>query len=338
MKAKIIPRINLEGRTPLQTVIPLATPYILYVDPASICNFRCDFCPTGDKDLIAATGRWQGRMEWDLYRKVIDDLSAFERPLKVLRLYKEGEPLLNKKMPDMIRYAKASGRVNYIDTTTNGEPLTPDLSLALIEAGLDKINISVDGLSDEQFMRFTKTNVDFDKYVEKISYLYENRGNCEIVVKTSGDMLSEEEKKRFFELFGDICDRIFIENFAPCWPEFDVEERTGIEIRKGIYDNPIGQVDTCPYIFYSLSINSDGTVSLCFLDWARKLIVGDARTQSLIDIWNGAELHAHRVANLTGARRRNPTCGACGQLSHCLPDNIDPYAAELLARIQAGRG
>jgi hypothetical protein len=40
MKASLKPRINLEGRTPLETVIPLSTPFIVFVDPASSCNVK----------------------------------------------------------------------------------------------------------------------------------------------------------------------------------------------------------------------------------------------------------------------------------------------------------
>ncbi|GAI93186.1 unnamed protein product, partial [marine sediment metagenome] len=50
MKAKIKPRINLENRTRLERVIPLSTPMILFVDPASTCNFKCKFCPTGNPE------------------------------------------------------------------------------------------------------------------------------------------------------------------------------------------------------------------------------------------------------------------------------------------------
>ncbi len=99
MKAELKPRINLEGRTKLETVIPLATPFILFIDPASVYNFKCTFCPTGDLPLLidATTSRWQGRLHMYVFKKVIDDLHEFDRPLKVLRMYKEGEPLLNKK-------------------------------------------------------------------------------------------------------------------------------------------------------------------------------------------------------------------------------------------------
>lgn len=337
MKAKIRPRINLEGRTKLETVIPLSTPFVMFVDPSSACNFRCKFCPTGDRQLIKNTGRWQGTMKFDLYTKIIDDLKEFDRPLKVLRLYKEGEPLLNPHLSDMISYAKRSGMADYIDTTTNGSLLTNDLSLRLIDAGLDRINISVDAMSDEQFLEFTKTKVNFDNYVDNIRFLYDNRQKCEICVKIVGDFLSDDERKNFFEVFGDISDRIFIENTAPCWPEFDVEQRTGVTISKGIYDNPLSVVNTCPYIFYSMSVNSDGSVSLCFLDWARKLIIGDVRTQSLHDIWFGNILYNHQMTNLNGGRIKSPVCSSCGQLSHCLPDNIDPYSDMLIEKMNKSR-
>ncbi len=334
MKADIKPRINLDNRTPLQEVIPLATPFVLFVDPASACNFQCTFCPTGDRDLIKSTGRWQGRLDFELYKKVIDDLGEFDRPLKVLRLYKEGEPLLHTRFADMVRYAKESGHVQYIDTTTNGHLLTPDKVGPILDAGINRINISVDGMSDEQYWEFTRTRVNFDQFVENIQWLYAHKGHCEICVKIPGDILSEGDKQRFFDTFGDISDRVFIENFAPCWPHFDVEERTGIHITQGIYGNVIQEVAVCPYIFYSMAVNTDGTVSLCFLDWARTLKVGDVRVQSLKAIWNGESMHRHQVAHLHGLRKDDPTCAACGQLSHCLPDNIDAYTERLLKRIE----
>lgn len=333
MKAKIIPRINLDNRTRLEDIIPLSTPMIMFVDPSDVCNFKCKFCPTGHSDIIKDTGRWQGHMRFDIYKKIIDDLREFDKPLKVLRLYKEGEPLLNKHFADMVRYAKESGIVDYIDTTTNGFLLTSEKIKPILDAGIDRINISIIGISDRQFLEFAGVNINFDRYIENIINLYEIKGNCEICIKTNGDFMTEEEKNRFFSTFGDYSDRIFIENIAPCWPEFDVENRLAINITKGIYNQPIGNVDTCPYIFYSISINSDGSASLCFLDWARKLIIGDVRKQSLKDIWEGDTLFQYQIDNLLGKRKENVVCRRCYQLSHCLPDNIDPYVHTLAERL-----
>jgi len=335
MNAVMKPRIELENRTRLETVIPLATPFTLFVDPSDVCNFQCQFCPSGNKKLLKDVRRKPRLMDFGLYKKIIDDIGEFERPLKVLRLYKDGEPLLNPRFPEMIAYAKERRCAQSIDTTTNGSLLNPEMNRALIDAGIERINISVEGVSAEQYRTFSRFALDYDRFVGNIRDLYEHRGNCEICIKICGDVLSEDDKKEFYRTFGDIADRIFIEHIAPCWPEFELK---GVEVNSsvGIYGQPIKEVAACPYIFYSLSINSDGKVSLCFLDWARKLIVGDATMESVKEIWNGSTLFDYRKMHLEMRRKQHPVCGSCGQLTHCLPDDIDTFARTLLERLEAG--
>lgn len=335
MKARLEPRIDLYDRTALETVIPLATPYILFVDPASACNLKCNFCPTGHFEFADIRNRYNGLMKLDVFKKVIDDLDEFEDPIKVLRLYKDGEPFLNKRLPEMIRYAKLSRRVDFIDTTTNGSLITPERLGPVLEAGLDKINISVDGMTAKTYREVTGVAFDFEAFVTNVKWAYANRGECEIVVKTIGDILTADEQKRFFDTFGDHCDRIFVENLAPCWPQFDTEKHTGHTISKGIYQQPVGDTEVCPYIFYGCSVNADGQVSSCFLDWGRKLIIGDVRKQSMKEIWNSDKMNALRLMHLEGKRRGHPVCGSCGQLSHCLPDNIDIHRIGLLHKLRS---
>jgi radical SAM protein with 4Fe4S-binding SPASM domain len=332
VKAQIKPRINLEGRTALETVIPLATPFVVFVDPASACNFQCTFCPTGHRDMIRDTGRYQGAMKFDVFKKIVDDLAEFDKPIRVLRLYKDGEPFLNRRFGEMIAYAKRSGHVEYIDTTTNGSLLSPKTLAPVLEAGLDRINVSVDGMNNAQYKQFTGFDFDFDAFVENVKWLYANRGKCEVFVKIPGELISEAQKLDFFDTFGDHCDRIFVENFAPCWPEFDIEAHTGVTITKGIYQQEISATEVCPYIFYGYSVNADGLVSSCFLDWGRKLVIGDVRKQSMREIWNSDAMNALRLQHLQGKRCENGVCGSCGQLSHCLPDNIDTHAHALLKK------
>ena len=96
MKAELKPRINLEGRTALETVIPLSTPFIVFADPASSCNFKCTFCPTGHRDMIAETGRFQGVMKLDVFQKIVDDIGEFDTlppysaPLRGVRITVRG--------------------------------------------------------------------------------------------------------------------------------------------------------------------------------------------------------------------------------------------------------
>lgn len=337
MKAEIKPRIDLKNRTKLETVIPLNVPFIINVDPSDMCNFQCKFCPTGDRKLMQATpGRSHGNMDFKLYQKIIDDICEFEKPIKVLRLYKDGEPLMNPRLAEMICYARDKSCSERIDTTTNASLLNPAKNLELIEAGLDRINISVEGVNAAQYADFSNYAIEFEKLVDTIRHFYENRKQCEMIIKINGDTLSEDDKRRFYEIFGDIADGVYIEHIMSCWPEFELN---GVEVNQkhGIYGQQIKEVMACPYVFYSFSVNSDGTASTCFLDWSRKLIIGDTKIQSVRDIWNGNKLFEYQKLFLSMKRKGWPVCGECGQLSHGQPDNIDPYADELLKKLVAAR-
>lgn len=332
MKAKIQPRIDLKNRTKLESVIPLRTPFIINIDPSDACNFQCKFCPTGDRELMKRTpGRGHGIMNFDLYKKIIDDACQFEDKVKVIRLYKDGEPFVNPHFADMVKYAKNSGCCERVDTTTNAALLTHKLSDDIIAAGLDRINISIEGVTEEQYLDFSRAKIKYADLVDNIRYLYEHKTNLEMLVKINGDVISEEQKQQFLDTFGDITDNIFIESIMDCWPTF---EQTKVEINqnRGIYGNEIKEVMVCPYVFYSMYINSDGTASLCFLDWKHELIIGDTKATTLKDIWTSSRLAEYRKMFLKMQRKSHPICANCGQLKQGQPDDIDAFAEELLKK------
>jgi len=334
MKAKFQTRLA-ESRRDLSEMAPLRVPFVLIVDPASHCNFKCRFCPTGDLELIKSTGRYQGPMAFETFTKIVDDLQQFPEPVRVLRLYKEGEPLMNKRFAEMVRYARASDKITRIDTTTNGVLLTPKTSKAVIEAGIDQINISVNGVRNEQFVDLVRTKVSFERYVENIKYLYSiSRDRCQIYVKAIQENMSDDDRKRFLDIFGDIADRVFFEHLFPNWPGFD-DEIIPKDCAVGLYGDEVVERSVCPYIFYSTTINSDGTVSLCVQDWARKLVIGSVADDSVRNIWLGQRINEHRLSHLSGCRKNNTTCRQCQCMSLGVFDNIDGKAAEIKERLLA---
>lgn len=337
MKAKIKSRIDSENHIMLGRVLPLEAPFVLLVDPSSLCNFRCKFCPSGDQDLIRKTGRYQGILDYNLFKKIIDDLKEFPEPIKTLRLYKEGEPLLNPNLADMIKYAKDSKKVLKVDTTTNGALLNPKINRQIIAAGIDQINISVNGVSSEQIYKYSNAKVDFEKYVDNIRDLYENKDNCEIYIKSIKENLSADEQSKFFDIFGEISDRIYLEHLSPAWPEFKFDELK-MKFNSGHYGQPIVRKQVCPYIFYIMVINSDGGTSLCVGDWKHQLGYGDTRTQSVKDIWLGDAANSYRIANLENKRCDIDFCKNCQVLSHGTLENVDIYAKEILERMNKKSG
>ena len=133
MNAKSIPRIDLHDRIELKNALPLRTPYVIYIDPCDTCNFRCKFCPSGNAELMKKTrGRGHGPMDFGVYTGIIDSLKEFPDPVRVIRLYKEGEPLLNPRFADMVRYAKRSPKALRVDTTPYASLLTPALSFEAV--------------------------------------------------------------------------------------------------------------------------------------------------------------------------------------------------------------
>lgn len=116
MKARHIPRIDLHDRLELKNALPLRTPYVIYIDPCDTCNFRCKFCPSGNIELMKkAKGRGHGPMDFEVYKGIIDSLKDFPDPIRVIRLYKEGEPQIGKKRGAWARCGSSFG-------TSPGQP------------------------------------------------------------------------------------------------------------------------------------------------------------------------------------------------------------------------
>jgi len=275
-------------------------------------------------------------MDFALYSKIIDDLDEFPQRIKILRLVKEGEPLLNKQFPDMVRYAKKKQPSVKVDTTTNATLLTPELSDDIIAAGLDKIFISLQGINAAAYKSLSGVDVDFDKLLENVIYFCENRNGCRVYIKVPDIGVNEFEKKQFFNLFDSYADEVFVEHIIPTWPDFDI---SGIKKDDGIglYGDPIypEHIEVCPIIFYNLNINFDGSIPPCQLDWAHKIVLGNVKEKSLYELWNGNKINELRRIHLRGQRALHPLCGKCTTLEYCNVDNIDAYADELLKKMES---
>lgn len=321
-------RFREKNVEPLGPALPLSTPWVINVDPSSMCDLRCKYC----FHYKNRNPKNYGMMEWSLYRKLISDIKKFPRKLKTLRLYAFGEPMMNPLFADMVRLAKDENVSFDIDTTTNGMFLNPSRNLDIINAGIDRINLSVVGVSDSKYLEFSGRKVNFVKFVENVSHLYHNRRQCILFIKLNGDIVSTEDQEKFLEIFTPICDGIAVEHVMDCWYDFKME---GIIRNKdvGVYGQPLTKVDVCPYIFYSFCVQYDGEVSACFLDWNRKLIIGDAKKEKLKDIWNGKSLRGIRKLMLSKQRDCIIACKGCNQLEAGNPVNIDPLAKELLEKI-----
>ncbi len=320
-------------RHQLQEVIPLKTPYTISIDPCNLCNFKCNFCAIQyKKEKVYFKKQF---MDMRLFQKIIDDLKQFPEKLKVLRITGNGEPLLNPDLCDMIQYAKDAKIADFIEMITNGSRLHPDLNQRLIDSGIDRIRISIEGIDTTGYKRVSGINIDFTEFLANIKDLHDRSGEkCEIYCKIVDEAVpTQAEKDRFFELFGDICDRIFIDNVIPLWSDFE-EAKKLTRNAEGLHGQKIQNVMVCPYPFYSLLINPDGEVTVCCADWKRKLVVGDLTKQSMTEIWHGKALRDFWRDLCRGNKNQYEMCSKCVLPMYDCNDNIDEFAEDLLKKLE----
>jgi cyclic pyranopterin phosphate synthase len=79
-----------------------------------------------------------------------------------------GEPLLDKRLPDLVRSLAAIGNVEDLALTTNGMLLAP-VAARLAEAGLHRVTISLDSLDPEVFRRMCGDRGDLDTVLQGIA-------------------------------------------------------------------------------------------------------------------------------------------------------------------------
>lgn len=319
-------------RQPLTELIPLAVPFLIRIDPSNLCNFKCEFCPTGDSELLKSVGRPKGIMDFELFCRIIDEISSFPTKLKKLYFYKDGEPLINKKLPEMIAYATSKQVAEEYWITTNGSLLNPEINNKLINAGLNLIRISIEAVTSEGYEKIAKVKIDYEKLKENIAHLYSHRKDCRIHIKIVDYGLSEDEKRKFYQDFESISTSIHIDSLMG----WSMSEAKDFKLGTNSIESPDGQQlirkEVCPFPFYTLTINFDGTVSVCCVDWSHSTVVGDLRENSLVSIWRGAKLQEFRKMHLEKRRFENRACGNCDYLN-TLQDNLDNDAESILKKI-----
>ena len=123
------------------------SPLFVSVEPAAVCQLRCPACPVGLRHVETSKSRDLERtMSIDTWHRI---LAEIRDTALIVQFYFQGEPLLNKDLPQMIKEAHEAGL--YTIVSTNAQAMTQDLAQALVASGMDRIIVSMDGLSDETY-------------------------------------------------------------------------------------------------------------------------------------------------------------------------------------------
>ncbi|MBP2642789.1 MAG: moaA 2 [Firmicutes bacterium] len=119
----------------------------LRVSVTDRCNFRCSYCMPHGID-------WLDQSEILSYEEMLRLISVFAREgITNVRLT-GGEPLVRKGIVDFVREISKINTIHDISMTTNGS-LLPPMAYPLREAGLHRVNISLDTVNPERFAKIT---------------------------------------------------------------------------------------------------------------------------------------------------------------------------------------
>jgi len=305
------------NRTQLNKVIPLSTPFTVYIFPTTFCNFKCVYCAhsLGHQEMAKQYSFKPENMPIETFNRIIEQLKQFDQKVKVVSLTGQGEPLLNKNTASMVKAVKQANVAERIEIISNAALLTPDVAKELIDAGLDRLRVSIQGVTDQTYSEVTGTTTTFKQIVEKLTYFYKNKKNCELFVKVMDIAVEkQEEKDLFYKTFENISNRMFIEQ---CKPVYD-----GVEFTKDIkpvsdrYGRMHEHRQVCPLCFFMLGIFPDGDVEPCDTIY-KPIVLGNVNNMTLKEMWESKKFRQFRIMQLDKKRKTNPKCAVC-----CAPDDV----------------
>lgn len=297
-------------------------PVGLMIEPINRCNLQCPLCPIGTGELT----REPGAMSLANFIRILDNAGP---QIRTLALWNQGEPTINDELPEMIRIAKQ--RRIYTVTSTNGTLiLRRNLARRLIEAGLDELIFSIDGLTQKTYEIYRvggrlETVVEGMKEVRRLrdelgkttprivmQWLPMKHNTHEIprLRKTAAGWGADTVEIKTTQIYTDEQAEAFL-------PE--VESLRRYE-RRGQKWETKRRYQSCRRLWFSTVVDWDGTVIPCCFDKDEDYPMGNALTEDLATIWKGkAYSRLRRVLLKEG--RREEMCRNCteGLKSYYIP-------------------
>jgi len=268
-------------------------PLLVDIELASVCNLKCPMCYTITDEFKGKVKR--GLIEFDLFKKIVDEIAG---KVYAVRLSLRGEPTLHKKFIECIKYAKSAG-IQEVSTLSHGGNIELDFFQQLVDAGLDWLTISVDGIGEE-YEKIRKP-LKFKDTLRRITQMHkykQEKGIVHPVIKVQGIWPAiRPNPTEYYNIFKPITDLVA---FNPI-----------IDYLRN--DNDIIYEDNfvCPQLYQRVVVGCDGQVMLCSNDEDGKEIIGNAYEQTIHDIWHGDEIA--KVRKLHEQNNGYKNIGICKQ-------------------------
>jgi radical SAM protein with 4Fe4S-binding SPASM domain len=296
-------------KKPIQWGLPMTISF----EPTTACNLRCPECPSGLRIFTRETGN----LKEDFFRATIDDLY---KDLMYLIFYFQGEPYINPKFLDMVKYASDKGI--YTITSTNGHFLNDDNAKKTIESGLDRLIISVDGTTQEVYENYRKEgnleavlqgarnivkwkkqlNSSTPHLIFQFLVVKPNEHQIPEIYKLAKEIGIDEVKLKTAQVYD-------YEHGNELIPEQQKYSRYSKQ-NDGTYRVKNQLLNHCWKLWHACVITWDGLVVPCCFDKDATHRLGNLKELKFRDIWQGPLYHQFRSSLLQG-RDKIDICTNC---------------------------
>lgn len=289
----------------------------LVIEPTNACNLSCPFCPTG-----LGLERPAGMMSLEHFKRIVDELGG---SAKGITLYGSGEPLLNRHVFRMARYAVDRGISTTISTNAT---LLPKEGLGeLFEAGLDNLIVCLDGATAKTHEAY-RVGSKFEQVVANIRSICREKKRLKaskpnIILQ----FLVMKQNEHEIDAVIDLAKQLGVDDLAlktvSLGSYLDVQGRIARaeeflpsqdKYRRYEWDGGVPKIKTdnkplvCPWIRQSV-VHYNGDVTLCCYDFEGKMKVGNIfRDGGFGKIWRSL---AYRKARKKVVRGEFDLCKGC---------------------------
>jgi heme b synthase len=162
---------------------------LVFWETTSACNLECIHCRRTDVALELA----KTDMDTEKAKKFIDSLSDFSKPILV---FSGGEPLFRKDIFELASYAKGKGLTTAL--ATNGTLIDEDKANRIVEAGFERVAISIDGANPATHDGFRGIPGSFSRAIEGFMRL--RRRGMSMQINCTLARHNAAEKEELYEL------------------------------------------------------------------------------------------------------------------------------------------
>ncbi len=277
----------------------LAFPVKIQIQTFSPCNASCVMCPWPE----TATALPQGAMTEKTFERLVDQIAG--RGVERTSLFLMNEPTLDRRLEAFTAHLKRREPATRALIFTNGAKLDGARAVALRDAGMDEIDVSVIGFTSERHDAVMR-GVAFETVVRNLAEISELRSQgrlegLEIKVVTLAFDGIEEGRAEFERRIG-----------LPIYVKPVTNRAGSVDLaRLGVRNQATARPSPCQRPFVKAYVLYNGDMVLCNCDWKRTTIIGNVNESTVADLWNGPILDRIRGQHIRRSYPPGSICANC---------------------------